>query len=204
MMPMPGAFRDILFLLHSPVLHHIIYRVLLHTVSGKSPTTSVHIDMALWLLQASLEHPVEAAGGAFAAGSLRWGCVYTSRDIRENMTTVVHVTYSGENDEPDVKMEADGEEGYSILSLLRAMQQSEHFNDARPTPASLLALFGSCSAQASEVATADGKDADAEIPTSQESSVSDDIRCWQNLIHPARRDYSSCWQCVRARMHSQH
>jgi hypothetical protein len=35
-----------------------------------------------------------------------------------------------------------GDEGHSIITLLKAMQQSEHFKDARPSPASLLALHG--------------------------------------------------------------
>jgi len=175
MMPMPAAFRNILFLLHSPVLHHIIYQVLLHTVSVKSPTTSVHVDMALWLLQAALEHPMEQPSDA-AASPARWRCVYTSRDIRENMQTVITQADAVGGDGPDVAMEGGGEEGHSIISLLRAMQQSEHLADARPAPASLLALFGRCSAPRPEDSNDEAEAADAHLNTPQDNSVRQSLK----------------------------
>ena len=144
MMPVPPAFRDILHILHSPVLHHVVHRVLSFAVSGKSSTTSVHVDMALWLLQAALEQPLEAVQerkvreGEMAG---RWGCIFSSRDIRENMATVVSPE-QGNGNEPDVVMSGAGAgDGHSIVSLLNSMQQLERFTDVRPTPASLLALF---------------------------------------------------------------
>ena len=119
-------------------------QVLLHTVSGKTSTTSVHIDMALWLLQAALEQPLDTGAGGKGDSGLasQWGCVFSGRDIRANMQTVVTRSASGGGDAPDVSMGGSAEEGHSIVTLLKAMQLSEHFNDARPTPASLLALFG--------------------------------------------------------------
>lgn len=179
MMPMPRAFADILLLLHSPVLHHIIYKVLAHTVSGKSSTTSVHIDMSLWLLQAALEQPVQAEGGGGGGKisgesdlSPAWGSMFSSRDIRVNMTTLVPLAEGVAGAEPDVSMGGCGEEGYSMVTLLKAMQQSEHFDDARPTPTSLLALFARISSGSADEDKEEAEAAEAELHTSQETSVS--------------------------------
>lgn len=167
MMSMPSAFRDIFRLLHSPVLHHVVYKVLHNTVSGKS-STSVHIDMALWLLQAALEQPVEARETCASDLSRSWDCVFSSADIRTNMQTVVPPTRASGGDEPDVSMASAGEDGHSILTLLKAMQLSEHFNDARPTPASLLALYGRGAADSGDK---DREQREAELNASQESTV---------------------------------
>jgi E3 ubiquitin-protein ligase UBR3 len=173
MMPMPRAFRSILRLLHSPVLHHVLYKVLLHAVSGKSATTSVHIDMALWLLQAALDNSEVGDHCGMQGGdelSSQWGCIFSSRDIRENMLLVVPRAEEGA--EPDVTMGGgmeDGAGGFSILTLLKAMQQSEHFVDARPTPASLLALFARSSAGSEEQTQAETVAAEA---ASQDLTVS--------------------------------
>lgn len=178
-MPMPTAFADILLLLHSPVLHHVIYKVLVHTVSGKSSTTSVHIDMALWLLQAALEQPVEGGegGGLRMPGasdlSTAWGSMFSSRHIRANMTTLVPRSEGAAGAEPDVSMGGCGEEGHSIVTLLKAMQQSEHFADARPTPASLLALFARSLVGSAGEDNEEAVAAEAELNTSQEISVRD-------------------------------
>ena len=167
MMSMPSAFRDILRLLHSPVLHHVVYKVLLNTVSGKS-STSVHIDMALWLLQAALEQPVEARETCVSDLARAWDCVFSCADIRTNMQTVVLPMRAGGGDGPDVSMASGGEEGHSILTLLKAMQLSEHFNDARPTPASLLALYGRGTADNGDK---EREQREAELNASQESTV---------------------------------
>jgi hypothetical protein len=172
MMSMPRAFRDILRLLHSPVLHHVVYTVLLNTVSGKS-STSVHIDMALWLLQAALEQPVEASETAPSDLARAWGCVFSSADIRTNMQTVVPLTRAGGRDELDVLMSSGGEEGHSILTLLKAMQLSQHFKDARPTPASLLALYGQGTADKGHK---EREQREAELNASQESTVRSGVR----------------------------
>jgi hypothetical protein len=129
--------------------------------------------MALWLLQAALEQPVEARETVPSDLARDWGCVFSSADIRTNMQTVVPPTRAGGRDDLDVLMLSGGEEGHSILTLLKAMQLSQHFNDARPTPASLLALYGRGTADKGHK---EREQREAELNASQESTVSVGVR----------------------------
>jgi len=88
------------------------------------------------------------------------------------MTTLVPLAEGVAGAEPDVSMGGCGEEGYSMVTLLKAMQQSEHFDDARPTPTSLLALFARISSGSADEDKEEAEAAEAELHTSQETSVS--------------------------------